>query len=980
MSYTVLARKWRPKNFSELVGQSHVMQALSNALDQQRLHHAYLFTGTRGVGKTTIARIFAKALNCQEGVGSQPCGVCETCRSIDEGRFIDLIEVDAASKTKVDDTREILDNVQFAPTQGRYKVYLIDEVHMLSKSSFNALLKTLEEPPEHVKFLLATTDPHKLPITVLSRCLQFNLMRLTQPQLQNHLASILTQEQITFEDSALALIAKSADGSARDSLSLLDQAIAYGAGQVMFEAVQTMLGLVDQQFGVAILQALANDDTQALKEIIQNLAVMGVDYQALLSQLIESLHAIAYAQLFQDQETTTLLPAEVVKGFAQSFAPERVQMLYQIALLAKQDMQLAPDVRIGFEMSLMRMLAFVPSELASQDNGKQSAPNQGAATEAFTASALAADTAPINGATLGEMSPTDAMASLASARSLVGKKNTEISQTPELATQQNKQQTPQQAAQQSPVLDQAQGKAQDQASDQRQVYQPVAESVAAPVQAAEPVKRQIPNSAPAQNEQTSSDTDITPVGSGFNAPKKRTLEDYPSQNPEQANRQNHATEGNEQAVEQENHQVTEDPASYNPDNQGLFDSVEPAQVLAETVESVQPPQSVEPVEPVNTAKPEQQSKPKVVDHLAMIKAKLSQPFALKKSPQTEAKTETLQTEQIHSQQGHSQESHKEQAVSQPQQQPPFEEQAIVASDVPSNVASDVASKATNNIIAEQMAKLADMPEQTPQISEYQTSSQPSMSNSGHQSNDVELGDMPPWLMDDYSNAQPAEGVAPNAVSDFSEPPLEAVPAVESEAIAVQAPLETPKTPGTMSLQQVKQGLADTLTGSNQEETAGLTVASAATNEFDASQTAVASVEQQNPPAPSFNPSGNLLEDWKQMITTIGLKGMAEDIARNCVLVEYTQDYVAVSLDPAQQFAKPEMALEQISTALKNYFNDTIELKMVESAEHFTPIKEAQLNQQNRLQAAQESIANDPVIQQLKNALAMEVIASSVKPV
>lgn len=360
MSYTVLARKWRPKNFSELVGQSHVMQALSNALDQNRLHHAYLFTGTRGVGKTTIARIFAKALNCQQGVSSTPCGVCENCRAIDEGRFIDLIEVDAASRTKVDDTREILDNVQFAPTQGRYKVYLIDEVHMLSKSSFNALLKTLEEPPEHVKFLLATTDPHKLPITVLSRCLQFNLMRLTQLQIQAHLEHILQQENLLYDPAALALIAKSADGSARDSLSLLDQAIAYGGGNIEFEAVQTMLGLVDQQYTVAILQALAEESPQAVKEVIQQLALMGVDYSALLSQLIETLHALAFNQILGSIEEGSALPAEVLRALSQQLSPERVQLLYQIALQARQDMLLAPDIRIGFEMTLLRMLAFEP--------------------------------------------------------------------------------------------------------------------------------------------------------------------------------------------------------------------------------------------------------------------------------------------------------------------------------------------------------------------------------------------------------------------------------------------------------------------------------------------------------------------------------------------------------------------------------------------------------------------------------------------
>ena len=360
MSYTVLARKWRPKKFAELVGQQHVMQALANALDQNRLHHAYLFTGTRGVGKTTIARIFAKALNCEQGVSSTPCGVCDNCRAIDEGKFIDLIEVDAASKTKVDDTREILDNVQFAATQGRFKVYLIDEVHMLSKSSFNALLKTLEEPPEHVKFILATTDPHKLPITVLSRCLQFNLMRLTVEQIQSHLAYVLSQESLSFDESALGLIAKSADGSARDALSLLDQAIAYGGGSIKFEAVQTMLGLVDQQFTIRIFQALANTASEDLKAVIMDIGAMGVDYQALLTQMIEALHAISYHQVFQDVKLNSGLPDETLQGFAESLSAERVQMLYQIALLTKQDMLLSPDIRIGFEMGLMRMLAFIP--------------------------------------------------------------------------------------------------------------------------------------------------------------------------------------------------------------------------------------------------------------------------------------------------------------------------------------------------------------------------------------------------------------------------------------------------------------------------------------------------------------------------------------------------------------------------------------------------------------------------------------------
>lgn len=371
MSYTVLARKWRPKNFSELVGQTHVMQALSNALDQQRLHHAYLFTGTRGVGKTTIARIFAKALNCEQGISSTPCGQCSVCQSIDEGRFVDLIEVDAASRTKVEDTREILDNVQYAPTQGRYKVYLIDEVHMLSKSSFNALLKTLEEPPEHVKFLLATTDPHKLPITVLSRCLQFNLLRLTSTQIQNHLANILQQEQIDFETTALALIAKSADGSARDSLSLLDQAIAYCGGKIQFEAVRSMLGLVDQGVVQAILQALSDDSAEQVKQILQTLASLGVDYVALLNQLLEVLHQTAQTQILGEALEDGLLPTDILADFAKRLSPEKVQLLYQIGLLARQDMKLAPDVRIGFEMTLLRMLAFDPSSGGSAASGGQ---------------------------------------------------------------------------------------------------------------------------------------------------------------------------------------------------------------------------------------------------------------------------------------------------------------------------------------------------------------------------------------------------------------------------------------------------------------------------------------------------------------------------------------------------------------------------------------------------------------------------------
>ncbi|KUJ71502.1 DNA polymerase III subunit gamma/tau [Thiomicrospira sp. WB1] len=373
MNATALARKWRPKQFSELVGQAHVMQALSNALDQQRLHHAYLFTGTRGVGKTTIARIFAKALNCEQGIGSQPCGQCSVCQSVDQGRFVDLIEVDAASKTKVEDTRELLDNVQYAPVQGRYKVYLVDEVHMLSKSSFNALLKTLEEPPEHVKFLLATTDPHKLPATVLSRCLQFNLMRLTPTQITQHLAQILAQETVPFEEAALQMLAKSADGSARDSLSLLDQAIAYGAGEVKADAVKAMLGLVDQQFTQRLLQALADESVEAIKTLMQELAQMGIDYEALMGQLIEALHQLSLWQILNSAHEASVLDEAFMATLAQTLAIEQVQAWYQIALMGQQDMQLAPDVRIGFEMALLRMLAFEPGLSVSASQSIQAA-------------------------------------------------------------------------------------------------------------------------------------------------------------------------------------------------------------------------------------------------------------------------------------------------------------------------------------------------------------------------------------------------------------------------------------------------------------------------------------------------------------------------------------------------------------------------------------------------------------------------------
>ncbi|ODN67158.1 DNA polymerase III subunit tau [Methylophaga muralis] len=360
MSYLVLARKWRPKKFAEVVGQQHVLRALINGLDQNRLHHAFLFAGTRGVGKTTLARIFAKSLNCEQGISSTPCGVCNSCVEVDSGRFVDLIEVDAASRTKVDDTRELLDNVQYAPSRGRYKVYLIDEVHMLSTSSFNALLKTLEEPPPHVKFLFATTDPQKLPVTILSRCLQFNLRRLDIKQIADHLAFILQQENIEFEVEALNQIAFAADGSMRDALSLLDQAIAFAGGMVTAEIVSQMLGSVSQQQLIQLLEAFAAKDAKALLAHTDELASLGRDFVVVLDGLMTSLQRIATIQLIADAESLDQQDDAALQNFANIFSTETVQLLYQIALHGKRDMPYAADPRSGFEMTLLRMLSFQP--------------------------------------------------------------------------------------------------------------------------------------------------------------------------------------------------------------------------------------------------------------------------------------------------------------------------------------------------------------------------------------------------------------------------------------------------------------------------------------------------------------------------------------------------------------------------------------------------------------------------------------------
>lgn len=360
MSYQVLARKWRPKSFKTLVGQEAAVTALSNALDQQRLHHAYLFTGTRGVGKTTIARILAKALNCENGVSATPCGQCSACTQIDSGRFVDLIELDAASNTGVDNIREVLDNAQYAPTSGRYKVYIIDEVHMLSKSAFNAMLKTLEEPPGHVKFILATTDPQKVPVTVLSRCLQFNLRPMTPGNVANHLAHVLNEEQLSFEAEALRLIALAANGSMRDALSLLDQAIAYGGGTVPTEIVRTMLGSFDRGYLDVLIKALLNNDGPALIHQANQMEAQGADWDNALQQLAELFQWIAIAQL-----ATAALPVDLdnrglIEQTAQALSPDTVQLYYQIALHGRRDLPLAPDPAAGFRMSLLRLLAFYP--------------------------------------------------------------------------------------------------------------------------------------------------------------------------------------------------------------------------------------------------------------------------------------------------------------------------------------------------------------------------------------------------------------------------------------------------------------------------------------------------------------------------------------------------------------------------------------------------------------------------------------------
>jgi len=363
MSYQVLARKWRPNRFSELVGQEHVVKAISNALDNNRLHHAYLFTGTRGVGKTTIARIFSKSLNCETGMSADPCGQCDTCKEIERGSYVDLLEIDAASRTKVEDTRELLDNVQYKPTRGQYKVYLIDEVHMLSKHSFNALLKTLEEPPPHVKFLLATTDPQKLPITILSRCLQFNLKALSREQINQQLEHVLTQENLPFDKQAILQLARAAQGSMRDALSLTDQAIAQGNGEVTNAVVTDMLGLMDKNQILKLVHAIFSGEAEQVMHQVEQISFQAPDYSQVLNEIMSLLHQVALTQFVPDACKLETVSARAVFQLSKLLPAEQVQLSYQIALQGKKDISFAADGRMGLEMTLLRMLAFNPASM-----------------------------------------------------------------------------------------------------------------------------------------------------------------------------------------------------------------------------------------------------------------------------------------------------------------------------------------------------------------------------------------------------------------------------------------------------------------------------------------------------------------------------------------------------------------------------------------------------------------------------------------
>ena len=379
MSYQVLARKWRPQNFKEMVGQQHVLRALSNALDDERLHHAYLFTGMRGVGKTTVARILVKCLSCETGITSEPCGKCISCREITEGRFVDLIEVDAASRTRVEDTRELLENVHYTPTRGRFKIYLIDEVHMLSMHSFNALLKTLEEPPSHVKFLFATTDPQKLPVTILSRCLQFNLKRLPMDLISGHLKTILEAEKNNFDEASLRLLARGADGSMRDALSLMDQALGYGAGTLKEEDVRSLLGTISNDWLCLLVTAASEGDGKKLMDTVEEMASHVSDFESAADSLISLLHQVAVQQTVPEITSDE----ESVNQLASKMSMEDVQLYYQVALHGRRDLPLSPDPRAGFEMLLLRMMMFSPlaeNEMSTSAPATSKAPRMEANT------------------------------------------------------------------------------------------------------------------------------------------------------------------------------------------------------------------------------------------------------------------------------------------------------------------------------------------------------------------------------------------------------------------------------------------------------------------------------------------------------------------------------------------------------------------------------------------------------------------------
>ena len=368
MSYQVLARKYRPRSFDTLVGQAHVVQALKNALDQKRLHHAYLFTGTRGVGKTTLARILAKALNCENGISSSPCGTCSACTEIDQGRYVDLIEVDAASNTQVDNMRDLLDNAQYAPTQGQFKIYIIDEVHMLSKSAFNAMLKTLEEPPEHVKFILATTDPQKVPVTVLSRCLQFNLKQMPSASISEYMEKILNEEAINYEINAIYLIAKAANGSMRDALSILDQGIAYCGGTIEEATIKKMLGAIDQSYLFNLIQAVIDQDGQKVIEIAKHMDERNLSFEAALNDLANLIQIISVTQAIPESLEVSYLDRDQVIALSKKISAEQLQLLYQITILGRRDLYLAPDEYAGFTMTLLRMLSFAPQDAVIAKN------------------------------------------------------------------------------------------------------------------------------------------------------------------------------------------------------------------------------------------------------------------------------------------------------------------------------------------------------------------------------------------------------------------------------------------------------------------------------------------------------------------------------------------------------------------------------------------------------------------------------------